>query len=235
MTSIPANLENNARTEARKLEEAYKSNNQNDAYTTVMQEITHDLNSFSGNKQATEIYTGSLTNQLEADGYLPRVSLFEAQRQFVNINPANAKQLIDGVIEGKNPVQQTLLGQAEELYNQTDDGRKVRAGITDGGDPAPAPIDWNNRDAGYQFRSAFADIFAVRSDGPSLYDRIRNDQGDISKTANHHYSGKEIGHFAYLLWVAYHKRKPRGLKAGQVLSIDRPVMSTPDLSTLFRE
>ncbi|HEY9718346.1 MAG TPA: hypothetical protein V6C69_12810 [Trichormus sp.] len=163
---------------ATKLEGAYRSND-GDAYSKMMKEVSREIKSFGRDKGAAEAYTKALTKKLEDDGILGRISLFETQRDFVDFNPANAKQAIEAGLKGKNPVQQALLKNAEGYYDSSSDGKK---GTGDGAEP-PAKINWDQLSRNDAMKAAMGDIFSPRSDGPSLYDRMRDAKGDIPPDA----------------------------------------------------
>lgn len=170
---------------ATKIESAVRSDD-NQSYSNALEEV--DKYRASHTQEETNQLVGSIAKKLEEDKLLPRVSLFEAKREFDKIDVGG-----DGTLQVRelnafkgqrdvNELQQKFIDHVVQNFDTVGDHKSDWS--------SDSSIAMTELDAGIkaaadreQRETALKNLFQKDAKGTSLYDKLKDDNGNIPPQA----------------------------------------------------
>ncbi|HEY9714133.1 MAG TPA: hypothetical protein V6C72_11725 [Chroococcales cyanobacterium] len=188
--SLRNSFQDSADSTASRLESAARNNDQN-GYSNVMSEV-NDYRATHSNAQSSD-FMKEVTNKLIADNALPAVSLFEAKNDMNQIDVSGDGNIQRGELAAYertndvNDLQKTLLDNVSSNFdNVSQSGDSWIGKLFDtrndiNSDDLDQGIQTSNRESAGT--SALNSLFTKNDQGVSLYDRLKDENGDIPNGA----------------------------------------------------
>lgn len=176
------NVEQEAQQTAKHIESAVMHTDEN-AYAHA---AVDEVNTFRQNHTAAETtaYVTSVTKQLETDQMLPAVALFDATKNFKKMD-ADGSDFVSKTELSKyksnpelNDLERNLVGYLQSVYDRARNYNTSWETKFGGNNEA---LSQDDTAVGSAQQRALVDLFAKAADGTSLYDRLKDDDGNIKR------------------------------------------------------